>query len=191
MPAPEQPPTAPPALETRRLALRALSAQDLPSVHPIFDDPAVRRHLFDDASVSLETARSLLGGSEKDFARGGVGLFGIRRRGSAALIGFCGFFVVEGVGEPELTYGLLSAWWGRGLATEAARAVTRYALERAGFRRVLVAADEANVPSMRVIQRLGARPLGTISPALPGVAYFEIGRRTEERRQCQDRKERR
>jgi len=40
---------------------------------------------------------------------------------------------------------------------------------------VLVAADGTNAASTRVIERLGARPLGRISPAHPGVDYFGIG----------------
>ena len=161
-------------LQTGRLILCPLAPGDLEAVHRVFDDPAVRLHLFDDEPVSGETARSLLRQSEDDFVNGGVGLFGIRERGAGGLIGFCGFFVVEGVGEPELTYGLLPASWGRGYATEAARAVARYALEEVGFRRVLVGTEEANVASLRVIRRLGATPLGRIMPAHPEVSYFEL-----------------
>lgn len=162
-------------LQTKRLTLRPLTPEDLGAAHRVFDDPDVRRHLFDDESVAVETARSLLRRSERDFAGGSVGLFGIRLRGSRGMIGFCGFFVVEGVGEPELSYGLLPAAWGRGYATEAARAVARFGLETAGFGRVLVATDEANVASVRVIERLGAKRLGKVVPAYPEVVYFGLG----------------
>lgn len=167
--------TRPPTLRSERLTLRALTPEDLGAVHRIFDDPAVRRHLFDNRPVSLQTTQNILQQSARDFAAAGIGLFGIKERGREALIGFCGFFVVEGVGEPELTYGLLPAYWGRGYATEAAREVARYALEAAGFRRVLVATEEANSGSMRVIERLGARPLGRAFPAHPEAVYFELG----------------
>jgi len=169
-------PRAPTALETRRLDLRALGPAEAPVLHRLCDEPAVRRYLFDDEPVSLGEVRAMIGRSEKDFAAGGVGLFGLRPRDAKALIGFCGLFVVEGMGEPELTYALHPSWWGRGLATEAARAVASHALEAAGLRRVLVAADGANASSARVIEKLGARPLGKISPASPGGEYFEIAR---------------
>lgn len=162
------------SLETERLSLRALSGEDLGAAHCIFDDPDVRRHLFDDEPVSIEAARSLLQRSGRDFAAGGVGLFGIRVTGEDELVGFCGFFVIEEVGEPEMTYGLVPARWGRGFGTEVARTVTRYALETAGFRRVLVATEEANVASLRIIEKLGGRPLGGILPGHPEVSYFEI-----------------
>ena len=175
MAAPERPLQAHPALRTRRLDLRPLAPGDATELHRVCDDPAVRRHLFDDEPVSMGTAGAMIGRSERDFAGGGVGLFGIRRRDAGGLVGFCGFFVVEGVGEPELAYALLPSCWGRGFATEAARAVAGHALEVAGFRRVLVAADRANAASVRVIERLGARPLGKAAPDFTEVVYFEIG----------------
>src|SRR5918998_3338214 len=171
-----------PVLETKRLVLRPLSRDDLTTVHRIFDDPSVRRYLFDDEPVSIGTAESLLTNSERDFASGSVGLFGVRLRDEAALIGFCGFFVVQGIGEPEMTYGLLPAYRRRGVGLEAARAAARYALEKAGFWRVLVAADQANSDSLRVIRNLGATPLGEISPQQPKIPYFQLKRWVEERR---------
>lgn len=53
--------------------------------------------------------------------------------------------------------------------------VAGHALDAAGFRRVLVATEGANAASARVVERLGARPPGKISPAFPEVDYFEIG----------------
>jgi [ribosomal protein S5]-alanine N-acetyltransferase len=181
MAAPEPSHRSPSALETRRLELRPLASGDVSELLRVCNDPAVRRHLFDDEPVSEEAAGAMIRRSERDFAEGGVGLFGLRLRGMRGLIGFCGLFVVEEVGEPELAYALLPSWWGRGLATEAARAVAGHALEAAGFRRVLVAADGANAASTRVIERLGATPLGRISSSFPGVNYFEIGAEEVER----------
>jgi len=179
MVAPEQSLQAHCVLETHRLVLRPLAPGDVTEFHRVCDDPAVRRRLFDDEPVSMGTAGAMIGRSERDFAGGsaggGVGLFGLRRRGAGRLIGFCGFFVVEGVGEPELAYALLPSCWGRGFATEAARAVAGHALDVAGFRRVMVATDRANDASVRVIERLGARPLGNVAPGFPEVVYFEIG----------------
>lgn len=166
---------SPSALKTRRLELIPLAPDDTPELLRVCNDPAVRRHLFDGELVSEEAAGAMIRRSERDFAEGGVGLFGLRFRGMRGLIGFCGLFVVEEVGEPELAYALLPSWWGRGLATEAARAVAGHAIEGVGLRRVLVAADGANAASARVIGRLGARPRGRISPSCPEVNYFEIG----------------
>ena len=82
------------------------------------------------------------------FSDGCVALFGIRLRGHEDLVGFCGFVRLEGLDELELAYELVSELWGRGLATEAARACVWYAFEEAGLRRVIAGADPPNVPSL-------------------------------------------
>lgn len=169
----EPSPRAPSALDTRRLDLRPPAPDDAADLRRVCNDPAVRRHLFDGETVSMKTSVAMIRRSERDFAEGSVGQFGLRLRGAGGLIGFCGLFVVEGVGASRSRP--TPSWWGRGLATEAARAVAGHALDAAGFRRVLVATEKANAASARVVERLGARPLGKISPAFPVVDYFEIG----------------
>jgi hypothetical protein len=91
-----------------------------------------------------------------------LGLFGVLLHGGEELLGICGFARWE---EMELTYELLPKLWGRGLATEAARACIRYAFEEVGLRRVIAGADAPNATSLRVIEKLGMKPAGSINPA--------------------------
>jgi ribosomal-protein-serine acetyltransferase len=57
----------------------------------------------------------------------------------------------------ELGYWLRREYTGRGLMTEAADACVRFAFERMGMHRIRCAAATDNVPSLRVIGRLGFR----------------------------------
>jgi RimJ/RimL family protein N-acetyltransferase len=50
------------------------------------------------------------------------------------LIGFCGLQPLPEAEEIEIGWWLARAWWGRGLATEAARAALRDGFERVGLR---------------------------------------------------------
>ena len=54
-------------------------------------------------------------------------------------------------------YGLAPAFWGRGLATEAARAVLAHGFGTVGLARVIAATDVPNTASTRVMERLGMR----------------------------------
>ena len=76
-------------------------------------------------------------------------------------VGFCG---LRHFGEPpqdvEILYGLLPAHWGRGLATEAARAVLDHGFSR-GLPRIFAGADSPNAASFQVMARLGMRHHGT------------------------------
>lgn len=57
----------------------------------------------------------------------------------------------------ELGYALARGVWGRGLATEAARELLRLAFDELGLHRVTARCDPRNVPSYRVMERLGMR----------------------------------
>jgi [ribosomal protein S5]-alanine N-acetyltransferase len=172
----ETPVPATPVLETERLILRPISNDDLAATHRVFDDPAVRRYLWDDRPVSLEDTASVVQASARDFSERGVGLFGVRLRGAEELVGLCGLRWEDGIGDMEIIYCLLPELWGRGLATEAAEACLRFAFEGARLERVMAGADEPNAASLRIIEKLGMRFVGRILPAAPEAPYFVFNR---------------
>jgi [ribosomal protein S5]-alanine N-acetyltransferase len=163
-----------PALETARLVLRPLAETELDAVHRVSNDPQVRRYLWDDQPVSRAAVEGVISRSLEAFAEGGFGLFGVRLRdGDGELVGYCGLLHLGVTERVELLYALLPDWWGRGLATEAARACLRFAFEEAGLESVVAGTDPPNSASLRVIEKLGMRPVGEL---LPGVPYFELKR---------------
>ncbi|MGO1315477.1 MAG: GNAT family N-acetyltransferase [Cellulomonadaceae bacterium] len=58
-----------------------------------------------------------------------IGLLAAERKGTDAVIGYCGLIETadDPAGEPELAFELLRRFWGQGLATEAAWAVVGWA----------------------------------------------------------------
>ena len=163
-------------LRTGRLVLRPLTGADLDALHRVSNDPLVRRYLWDDEPVPRTAIEGVIAQSVRGFAYRSLGLFGIRLRGEKALLGFCGFLPLEGTGEIELAYELAPQWWGQGLAFEAARECLRYAFEEVGLGRVVAGADPPNVASLRVLERLGMKPIGEIAPDQPDIPYFAISR---------------
>ena len=164
-------------LQTERLILRPLAASDAPAIHRISNEPAVRRYLWDDAPVTSARIEEVVAQSVRMFSEEGVGLFGVRLRDSAELVGFCGFgHTRDGPKEIELIYELLPELWGRGLATEASRACLRHAFVQAGLDRVVAGADAPNIASLRVIEKLGMKAVGEIAPGQPGTPFFALDR---------------
>jgi ribosomal-protein-alanine N-acetyltransferase len=152
MPAPSAP-----AVTTDRLELRPLAAAQRAALRALFRDPYVRRYLWDSRIVDFAEVDAVIAASDASFRAHGVGIFGIadRVRRPSELIGFAGARPVEGA-ELELIYGLLPAYWGRGYALEAARAVLARAFAL-GQPRVWAGTDLENKASERVMQRLGMR----------------------------------
>ena len=76
-------------------------------------------------------------------------------------MGEAGLQVLEAGPDVELGYTLARAAWGRGYATEAARAVLRWGFAGLRLPRVVAVADPANAASLHVLDKLGhdaARP---------------------------------
>lgn len=61
----------------------------------------------------------------------------------------------------ELRYGVAAAYWGKGVAGEAARAVMAWAAGERGVRRFIAETERPNVRSGRVLQKMGFRESGT------------------------------
>lgn len=145
-------------LETNRLRLDPVLPRDTAALHQLWTDPDVRRYLWDDEEIPLATAAAVTSASAHDFAARRFGLWTMRTRGAEAgapVIGFCGLRS-QGIGtEPELLFGLLPAYWGRGLVREAARAVIDYAFGTLHLRRIVAATDVPNERSARTLTALG------------------------------------
>ena len=71
------------------------------------------------------------------------------------LIGTVNFDVDAETRTAMLGYALGRSWWGRGIATEAVRAATAWAIEAFGLTRIWASTDARNVRSQRVLQKLG------------------------------------
>ncbi len=142
-------------LRTLRLDLEPFVVSDLASFHALSTEPGVRRYLWDDEVITLDRAREALEASDRLWTEKGYGLFAIRVRDAAPLVGYAGLWDMPGHPDGELLYALGTTWWGRGYATEASVAIMRDAVSRLGLREVIASTDPPNVASIRVMQRLG------------------------------------
>ena len=160
------------SLSTERLELVPVTAAHVEFLHRLWTDPDVRRFLWDDRVIGRDEAAAVVEASLDSFRRDGFGMWLVVLE--RAPIGFCG---LRRFGQPpvdvEILYGLLPPHWGRGLATEASRAVLEFAF-RAGVSRVLAGADPPNGPSIRVMERLGMRCECTRTIDGRDATYFAI-----------------
>lgn len=163
-------------IETARLLLRPLAPEDLDAIHRIWTDPEVRRYLWDGQEVSGAVVADAISESARSFEERGFGLWTSIHKESNELIGFCGFWRFEGGTNFELAYGLATTWWGKGLATEAARATIRYGFEKLGLDRITASADTPNAASLRVMENAGMKYTKREIHDDRDTTYYEISR---------------
>ena len=119
-------------------------------------------------------------GRSEQFVRRQIALFEERAyclwkmtlKGGGPVIGFCGLQPLPETAEIEIGWWLARIYWGRGLATEAARVALHDGFERAGIDRIVAIAQPANTASIRIMQKLGmAFERTTESRGIPVVLY--------------------
>ncbi len=142
-------------IETARLRLRLWTREDLDELHRMWTDPQVRKYLWDDQIIARELAEEVIASSLADFAAHGLPMLAIYEKKAEPMIGFCGLRFFGEEKEVEILYGLYPSYWGRGYATEAARAMLRYGFEKAKCQRLYAGTDPPNAGSIRVMERLG------------------------------------
>jgi ribosomal-protein-alanine N-acetyltransferase len=151
-------PTLVRVLTTPRLLLRPFTMDDAPAIHAIYSDPEVMRHVGNGPVTSLAATEKMLRDYIAHQDRRGFSFWAVVHRESGALIGDAGLY---GSDEVELGYTLGRAWWGRGYATEAARACLDAAFGAHGLDEVIALAEAANPASGRVLGKVGMTPSGT------------------------------
>ncbi len=156
-------------LETDRLILRPLSAADADALAALDADPRVMRYLFPDDAIGTEDLEHILAAYA---GTPGYGFWAAIEQGSGAFLGWFLFRPEVGhpADEPELGYRLNPAAWGRGYATEGARALIHMGFTELGVRRVVASTDAANIGSWRVMEKLGMTRVGTKRVPIPGAA---------------------
>ena len=143
-------------LATARLLLRPFVPEDADALHAQWNDPDVARWLWDGGPVPRETVDEVIASSQRSFGARGFGFFTVRLRDDPDdVIGFAGLRTFGEAQDVEVLYGLLPAHWGRGLATEAARAILDWAFDTLGLTEIAAGADPPNAASFAVMRRLG------------------------------------
>ncbi len=142
-------------LRTERLELRPPCANDFELIYGLNRDPRVMAPLG-----GLQSATQSVAWLERQlehFEAHGYGRYVVQR--GAEFVGFVGLSRTDF--ERGLVPGVEVAWrlafkhWGHGYATEAARAVIQEGFERFALPEVIAVTSHGNLPSRRVMERLG------------------------------------
>ncbi|GAA3221777.1 GNAT family N-acetyltransferase [Actinocorallia longicatena] len=149
------------------MTLRPLRREDLDALRAHWSRAEVKAYLFDGLAPTEEQLEAALTASDASFAAHGHGLWTLRESATGPLIGTAGIRLHDEIDAWELIYSLDPTAWGKGYATEAARAVLATTPIR-----VIAEIDEANHASISVITRLGMEPFETVQGELGPMIRF-------------------
>jgi RimJ/RimL family protein N-acetyltransferase len=147
-----------PTLETERLILRPPVAEDFAGFCTFLGDSEATRFIggVQSPAIVWRNLRSVAGG----WALDGFHFFSVIEKSSGAWIGRIGPIYPHDWPGPEVGWGLLPAYWGKGYATEAASAAMDFVFDRLGWERVIHTIAPENEASAAVARALGSRHIG-------------------------------
>ena len=146
-------------LVTERLIMRKWRPSDRGPFATMGQDPRVMEYF--PALLTPNESDELAARADGLFGRLGFGLWALERQDSGQFIGFTGLAPmpagVPGSDGVEVGWRLAADHWGKGYATEAARAALDFGFDRIGLPRVNSITALVNLRSQSVMQRLGMR----------------------------------
>lgn len=147
----------PSELRTERLLLRCWRPADREPFAALNADRRVMEHF--PGMYSLEETDRMITRIEAHFAERGFGLWAVEIVGVAPFAGFIGLSVprFEAPFTPcvEIGWRLAAEHWGRGFATEGARAALKFGFDSLGLEEIVSFTVPENVRSRRVMEKLG------------------------------------
>ena len=142
-----------PSIETDRLLLRMIRADDLDHLAALLSDPEVVKYVGDGKPTGREEAGRALESIIRHWQTHGFGRWAVIDKQSGEFIGFGGLRSL--FGTPEVVYHLAKAHWGKGFATELARASLRFGFDERGHDRIVAITKPPNAASIHVMDKLG------------------------------------
>lgn len=151
-------------LETERLRLRQWRDEDYSAYARLNADPMVMRYF--PSTLSEQQSHEQADKFRSLIAERGWGVWAVESKASGEFIGISGLNPLAGdSGIPhapltEISWRILAADWGKGYAPEAARRVLQFAFEELALDAVYAFTAQVNMPSQRVMIKVGMRNTG-------------------------------
>jgi RimJ/RimL family protein N-acetyltransferase len=144
-------------LETPRLILREFVPADLDDFYRLVTDPDVIRYTGDPGGSREEVRQGMEARVFTDYRVRGFGRWAAILKEEDRFIGFAGLKYLEDVGGVDVGYRFFKDYWGRGLATEACRALVGHGFDELQLPRILGLVDPDNAASIHVLEKCGFR----------------------------------
>jgi ribosomal-protein-alanine N-acetyltransferase len=144
-------------LETNRLLLRHLIMDDLEELFALYSDPEIRKYFPEGVLNYKDTKEELEWHMNGHPRHPELGLWATIHKETGKFIGRCGLlpWMIDDQLNVEIAYLIDKAYWGQGLATEAASGLLQYGFDHLKLTRLICLIDPGNIASQRVAEKIG------------------------------------
>ncbi len=149
-------------IETERLIIRPLQDGDAAGMFVMDSDPVVHRYVGGKPVETIAQTQAVIAFVRNQYADYGIGRWAVIEKESGEFAGWTGFKYyateVNGhINHYDFGYRFARRFWGKGFATESAKAALQYGLEVLKLRNVYAMTDVDNAASRHILEKLGFR----------------------------------
>jgi len=143
-------------IKTPRLYLRRLRTEDAEDLHLLNLDPDVIRHTGDGPFGSIEAAADFLERYDQ-YEKYSCGRWAVITNDDKKFIGWCGLSYTPELDEYDIGFRFFKSAWGKGYATESARACIDFGFRNLKLHHIVGRAMKQNVASLKVLEKIGLK----------------------------------
>ena len=145
------------SLETERLLIRDFRMEDAEAMLAMHSDPEVQKYTGEPVVTSIEEMKERIQDRLKAYKELGYGRWTLIEKATGTVIGWAGLLYLPEFDQIDLGYRLRQEFWGKGYATESSHVILKYGFEELGMEEIIAIAYEANVGSIKVMQKVGMK----------------------------------
>lgn len=161
--------------DTDRLTFRRATGHDAAFMLNLLTEPSWRRFISEHQVASEAAARVYL---QERIIKGydsGLGFWLVELKQPQTPVGICGLLDRDYLEQTDLGFAFLEAYWGRGLAAEAARSVLAFAETQIASDSLLAITVPGNTSSIKLLEKLGFKfGRNSVTPDDEAVAIYEL-----------------
>lgn len=152
-----------PSIQTDRLLLRGFTTDDAADVRILAGAPEIARTTLNiPHPYEVGMAESWIQSHQRAYAEGAGIIFAICKQGKGQLLGAIGLTIQSVYRRAELGYWIALDSWGKGYATEAARAVVNFGFVKLKLNKIYATHMRQNTASGRIMQKIGMQQEGLL-----------------------------
>lgn len=149
-------------LETDRLILRQLTAEDTQFIISLVNSPGWLQYIGDRNIHTDEEAKTYIeNGPVKSYEKNGFGLCAVVLKSSNLPIGMCGIIWRNTLDAPDIGFAFLPEYLGKGYGYEVASATLAYAKDVLKLPVILAITVAYNTPSIKLLEKIGLKYVKT------------------------------
>ena len=179
-------------IETERLILRELLSSDDEGMFELDSDPEVHTFLGNKPVKGIEETRTIIQSVRQQYIDNGIGRWAVIEKSSGNFVGWTGLKLIKELTNGHINfhdvgYRLIKKYWGKGYATESAKASLQYGFERMELSEIFGITHVDNAKSKRALEKCGLKFIETFERNGMPCNWFRI---SKEEWKKQNKKER-